>query len=48
MASWRLFEPGNIGTCGLKNRIVMAPLGTSRVAGVWEAVTAANEVARFI
>ncbi len=32
MASWRLFEPGNIGTCGLKNRIVMAPLGNINMA----------------
>ncbi len=32
MGYQHLFQPGSIGTCGLKNRIVMAPLGNINMA----------------
>jgi 2,4-dienoyl-CoA reductase-like NADH-dependent reductase (Old Yellow Enzyme family) len=34
----KLFEPGNIGTMELKNRIVMSLMGT-RFCGLWGKVT---------
>ncbi|MFC1966778.1 FAD-dependent oxidoreductase [Chloroflexota bacterium] len=34
----KLFEPGNIGTMELKNRIIMPPMG-NRLTGLWSEVT---------